>query len=120
MQGKYVTIRVKGSSMKPFLREGSRVVLKPFERNKLRVGIIVLAKVKQHMVLHRVVRYNAAYIWLAGDGNLVQRECVSHKDVVATAVKLYNGDAEIRLTQRWRCVLGQIWYLARPVRRVVL
>lgn len=119
-QGKQVTIRVKGNSMKPWLRDGDRVLLKPFERKDLAKGIIVLANVDEQMVLHRVIKYSERVIWLAGDGNLVQREVVDHMDVVAWAVRLYRADIEIKLDQRWRCILGQIWYWARPIRRIVM
>src|SRR5690606_4529737 len=82
-QGKQVTIPVKGRSMRPFLKEGDRVSLKPFDRKDLTKGIIVLAKVDDQMILHRVVRYNKETIWLAGDGNLVQHELVDYAAVKA-------------------------------------
>ena len=117
-QGKNVTIRVKGGSMKPFLRDGDRVLLKSFERRELTRGIIVLAKTDDSMVLHRVVRYDSQTIWLAGDDNLVQHEIVNCTDVIATAVRLYRADREVKLDKRWRYITGQIWYWLRPFRRI--
>lgn len=119
-QGKQVTIPVKGTSMRPFLREGDRVSLEPFEKKDLTGGIIVLAKTDDQMVLHRVVKYNEHQIWLAGDGNLVKHELVDYTDVVATAVRVYRDGAKININQRWRCVLGQIWYWIRPFRRIIM
>lgn len=119
-QGKQVTIPVKGRSMKPFLKEGDRVSLKSFDRKDLTKGIIVLAKVDDQMILHRAVRYNKETIWLAGDGNLVQHELVDYTAVKAIAVNLYRDDAEIAINQRWRCVLGQIWYWIRPFRKIIM
>lgn len=117
-QGKYVAIRVKGTSMLPFLKEGNRVSLKSFHASELTKGIIVLANVHGQMILHRVVRYDRTTIYLAGDGNVATHEVVSYGDVMATAVSVYRGETEVKLNQRrWR-YLGQIWYWIRPVRRV--
>ncbi|WP_442590776.1 S24/S26 family peptidase [Pedobacter sp. AW31-3R] len=118
-QGKYVTIRVKGNSMRPFLREGDSVLLKPFELKELCRGVIVLAKMDGQLLLHRVVEYNKTTIWLAGDHNLVVRELVEYADIVATVVGLYRGEAMVKFNQRWRGYLGQVWYLARPLRRLI-
>jgi signal peptidase len=118
-QGKDVTIRVKGNSMRPFLTEGDRVKLKPFTIGELKKGAIVLAKLNGQMVLHRVVQYNKISIWLAGDQNLVVRELVGYPDVVATVTTLYRGEAVVDLNQQWRRQLGQAWYWARPFRRVI-
>lgn len=118
-QGRWVIISVKGKSMKPFLREGDRVLLKPFDRTELSQGVIVLAKADDQMVLHRVVRYDNTTVWLAGDGNLVQHERVNYTDVVATAVSLYRGEREVGLNQRWSCRLGHIWYRTRFFRRIM-
>ncbi|WP_219226490.1 S24/S26 family peptidase [Pedobacter antarcticus] len=117
-QGKYVTIRVKGTSMLPFLKEGNRVSLKSFHAGELTKGIIVLANVHGQMILHRVVRYNNTTIYLAGDGNVSEHEVVSYGDVVATAFSVYRGETEVKLNQRWLRYLGQVWYWIRPVRRV--
>lgn len=119
VRGKKVTIPVKGVSMMPFLAEGDKVSLNTFQKKDLAKGIIVLAKIGDEMVLHRVVWYNEASIWLAGDGNLAKHEIVNYEDVVAIAVGLQRGRAEVKLNQRWRCQLGQFWYRARPIRRIV-
>lgn len=117
-QGKYVTIRVKGSSMLPFLKEGNRVSLKSFHAGDLTKGIIVLANVHGQMILHRVVRFDKTKIYLAGDGNVAKHEAVNYGDVIATALSVYRGETEVKLNQRrWR-YLGQIWYWMRPIRRL--
>jgi signal peptidase len=118
-QGKEVTIRVKGNSMRPFLKEGDRVKLKPFTIGQLKRGAIVLANLNGKMVLHRVVQYDQLTIWLAGDQNLVVRELAVYPDLVASVTTLYRGDNMVDLNQQWRRNLGQAWYWARPFRRVI-
>ena len=117
--GKDVTIRIKGNSMRPFLKEDDTVILKPFKLKELKKGLIVLAQLNGQMVLHRVVKYDNAKIWLAGDNNLVARELVSCADVVATVTSVNRSKTAVKLTQRWRRYLGQAWYLIRPFRRVI-
>lgn len=118
-QGKQVTIRVKGNSMWPFLKDGDSVLLKQFELKELSIGAIVLVKMNDQMLLHRVVKYDKVTIWLAGDNNLVVRELVNYADVVATVIGLYRGEVAVRFNQRWRRHLGRAWYLARPLRCVI-
>ena len=118
-QGKYVKIPVKGKSMQPFLREGDTVLLRPFEKSEITKGLIVLVRMKDRMVLHRVVKYDDVQIWLAGDGNLVEHDLINFADVIATAVSLSRGRMTIKLNQRWRCQIGQMWYWTRPIRRII-
>ena len=118
-QGKCVKIPVKGKSMQPFLREGDTVLLRPFEKSEVRKGLIVLAKMKDRVVLHRVVKYDDVKIWLAGDGNLVEHDLIKYADVIASVVSLSRGHMTIQLNQRWRCYIGQMWYWTRPIRRII-
>lgn len=118
-QGKSIVITVKGESMRPFLREGNRVILKPIEGKSLSEGMIVLARYEEKMLLHRVVKLDHTSVWLAGDGNLFLRERVIYSDVVAMAECLYRADREINLNLKCKRILGLTWYKARPFRRIV-
>ena len=118
-QGKSLRIPVKGGSMKPFLLPGDQVLLQPVEKGDLQLGLILLAKHEGSLVLHRLVRHNQDGIWLAGDANLAQHEQLNHSDVLAKAVRVYRVKLEIDLEQWWRAYLGQGWYRARPLRRIL-
>lgn len=118
-QGRSIIIAVKGKSMMPFLRDGNRVLLKPVGENAVSKGMIVLARYKEKMLLHRIVRLDCTSVWLAGDGNLVLGERVLYSDVVAVAEYLYRANRRVNLNRRWKRILGLIWYKARPLRRIV-
>lgn len=116
-QKKNIIIPVKGTSMRPFIQEGEKILLKPFEKTQLSIGSIILGKYKNQMVLHRLIRYDNNHIWLAGDGNVKQIEQIAHKDIIATAYILYRNEKQITLrntSYRW---IGYIWFLLRPLRR---
>ena len=118
-KGKWMSIPVKGGSMRPFLRAGDRVLLKPFEKGSLKLGMIILGRIDGNLILHRLVRYDRERVWLAGDDNLVQHEILPYGDVLATAVRLYRGEKILELNERWRCNLGQFWYRIRLLRRII-
>jgi signal peptidase len=118
--GKSVVIGVKGSSMKPFLREADRVVLEPLGNRHIKKGLIVLADWEGQIVLHRVVKIKGDSIYLAGDGNITQLERVKKEGVFAIAARLLDGDREVNLTANWRCYLGLFWYRVRPLRRIMM
>jgi signal peptidase len=118
-QGKQVSIPVKGNSMLPFLRNGDQVLIKPFEASGLRKGMILLASVQGQMVLHRLVKFNAERVLLAGDANLAQHEDVSIEDVIGSATTVMKGLKELKLDKWQQRYLGQLWYWIRPLRRVV-
>lgn len=118
-QGKQVSIPVKGNSMLPFLRNGDQVLITPFEAAALRKGMILLASVQGQMVLHRLVNFSAERVLLAGDANLAQHEDVSIEDVIGNATTVWKGAQELKLDKWQQRCLGQLWYLIRPLRRVV-
>lgn len=117
-QGKPVIISVKGESMRPFLKEDERVILRPFNGTELKRGVIVLAKRNNQVLLHRVVKIKNECIWLAGDANLVQHERVRFGDVLAIADSVFRNNVELKLNNRARNNLGMWWYWARPLRRI--
>jgi len=118
--GKSVVIGVKGNSMKPFLREADRVVLEPLGNRHIKKGLVVLAYWEGQIVLHRVVKIEGDSLYLAGDGNVAQRERVRKEDILAIAARLLDADREVDLTENWRCYLGLFWYRVRPLRRIVM
>ena len=72
-EGHMVEFAPKGVSMRPFIEGGrDKVVLKLCSEPK--VGIIVLAKVNDTYVLHRIYKIRGKKIILQGDGNLTGQE----------------------------------------------
>lgn len=78
-EGKQVTLRAKGNSMLPFIRNGRDSVMLT-GKFQLQKGDIVLAKTNQGtFVLHRIIRLNEQTITLMGDGNLREQKHVKEK-----------------------------------------
>lgn len=118
-EGKDVTIRVKGNSMRPFLREGDKVLLMPSEGVTLSKGMIVLAKTQEAWVLHRVVQLNQQTVCLAGDANLAVHELIDYEDILAIVKSSYRGYNIVKLNNKWKYMLGLLWYQMRPFRRLM-
>jgi glycosyltransferase involved in cell wall biosynthesis len=82
--GERVTIRVRGSSMHPTLRDNlHHVVLEPYTGQKLRVGTVALIRYGGRHVLHRLVARRGAEFVFRGDNLPHTVERVNEGDVVA-------------------------------------
>ena len=85
--GHMVEFVPKGVSMRPFI-EGNRdrVIIAPCP--EVKVGIVVLAKVNDAYVLHRVYEIRGKKIILRGDGNLEGYEVCKEADIIGRVVQL--------------------------------
>ena len=107
-EDKLVEIVVQGNSMRPFLNNGERILLKSIKNRALKTGDIVLAEFDSGYVLHRIVKKRKEYFVLAGDGNLSQKEQVTGESAIAF----------IPISSISR-IAGLAWYFLRPLRCVV-
>lgn len=123
-EGQEVTLRVKGYSMRPLLRnERDVVVLTPFRPEKpLRNGEIVLFRYQGRHILHRIVGIENDRLTLAGDGNYRQQEYCTVSDVVAVASRVIRKNGrEVRCDSRKWLRMSRAWRALPPlVRRYVL
>ena len=94
----------KGVSMRPVI-EGKRDKVILAKGPEVKVGIIVLAKIGDKYVLHRVYKIRGRKIILRGDGNLEGYEVCRESDIIARVVRIKgkNGKRK-RLTKAcvWR------------------
>lgn len=120
-EGKEVRIRVKGSSMQPFISDGDTVLLRAYKGETLRKGCNVLARHEGKYVFHRYVATTGGRLILAGDGNLVLREYISKGDIIALALNHtpQNSRREIDLNSGWARFRGLSWYHLRLPRRII-
>lgn len=101
-EGKSVTLKTKGNSMRPFIIGGrDSVVLNNLSNRALECGDIVLAKLSSpsRYVLHRVIALQEGRVTLMGDGNIIGKEYCSVQDIVArveTIVKVRGGSSSCR------------------------
>ena len=85
--GHMVEFAPKGVSMRPFI-EGERDKVILAQCPEVEVGIVVLAKVNDTYVLHRVYKINGKKIILRGDGNLVGYEVCKESDIIGRVVQI--------------------------------
>lgn len=121
-QGMRVKLLIRGNSMRPLLvHERDRVELSLLEHRGVKVSDVVLAKVKDRYVIHRIVAINDNLITLRGDGNIGVEQC-HQSDILATVVAFYRqgrakalkaDSASIRLYS-W------LWMRLFPIRRYLL
>lgn len=118
--GKEVRIRVKGSSMRPFISDGDTVLLRAYNGETLRKGCNILARHEGKYVFHRFVGRAKGKLILAGDGNLVLCEYVNKGDVIAIASLHFpkDGSKAINIGSCWSRLRGLSWYHMRLFRRV--
>lgn len=108
-EGRDVVLTPLGSSMLPFIRGGrDSVTLRRLP--DVKVGDIVLVRLKDHYVLHRVIAIAGENLTLMGDGNIRGTEACTRRDVIGTAVAV-NGR---------KPGSGRFWRLIKPLRRYIL
>lgn len=127
--GENVIMRVKGHSMRPFIRNGrTNVRLSPCDARTLRKGDIILFRYHGHHIMHRIIVRDGDRLTLAGDGNYRKFEHCTLADVVAivSTVIRPNGRTISCSSRCWRtisccwtslpqllrrCILGALWRL---------
>ena len=121
-EGKTVVVPVRGNSMRPFIQNGNNCVeLHPLPP-VLRKGDVVLARTsKGYYVLHRVTAISPDLLTLEGDGNISLRETCRPSDVLARAEWVIDAHKERHsLLDRRARIKWRMWYMLRPLRRVLL
>ena len=121
-EGKTVVLPVRGNSMRPFIQNGNDCVeLHPLPP-VLRKGDVVLARTsKGYYVLHRVTAISPDLLTLEGDGNIGFRETCRPSDVLSRAEWVIDAHKERHsLLDRRARIKWRIWYMLRPLRRVLL
>ena len=117
-EGKSVTMKVKGNSMLPFIKDGDTVKL--VKTDHLKLYDIVLARIDdEQYVLHRIIRMKDNQLILMGDGNLKGCERCKVEDVLALATikvnkKEYDFRSDLHLKK------ARIWNLLLPIRKYLL
>lgn len=118
-EGKTVLLKAKGGSMRPFIRDGEKIILQKAET--YRRGDIVLARTDDGTtVLHRIIAIEDGTATLMGDRNLRKKEKCPAAGIKGKVISI-SGKRGTRLTSSWkhRC-LSAIWLCLLPVRRLLV
>ncbi len=130
-QGKKVTIPVKGTSMLPFIvGEVDLVVLEGVEaaspeglpHRSAHKGDIVLFRVNNHFILHRILEFDAEDIAvIQGDGILKAKEHCGRDGIFGRAVSvLKQGKRRVDVNSKSYRLKIRLWLTAAPFRRILL
>lgn len=117
--GSEVVFKPKGVSMLPFIRGGCDSVVLVSPKNIIK-GDIVLAKVGNIYVLHRIIELSNSIVTLMGDGNIIGTEKCSRNDILAVAEKIIKGDKEIVCRSKNHQYKARVWRLLKPFRGYIL
>lgn len=121
VEGKTVTLPLRGRSMRPFLEDGRDKALLIATKD-IKIGDAVLAEIsKGHFVLHRVIAIDGERVTLRGDGNLGNEYC-RLSDVKATALGFYRkgrNKADSTSGRKW-LIYSWVWMRLYPIRRYLL
>lgn len=104
-EGGEVQIRMRGHSMRPWLRDGRDIaVIAPCDGEQAVRGDVVLFRYRGGHVLHRVVSRDGDRLLLAGDGNYRLREQCRAEDVCGRLVRIIRPSGRIVAcdSRRWR------------------
>ena len=113
-EGREAVIIPTGSSMLPFIRGGvDRVVLR--RQEDVAVGDIVLVKIGDRYILHRVISHQGDALTLMGDGNIRGTEACRTGDVIGTVAEIIRPSGRVRIPGRAR-----LWRMLKPIRRYLL
>ncbi len=122
-QGRSVTLRVKGDSMRPMLRDGlDRVTIRRHSPDEIEKGAVFLFRHKGAYVMHRIKAVADDEIIFAGDGNYRTEEHVRRDDITAKAVRITRPDGRVIdcAGLRWR-TMSAAWLALPPfARRCIL
>lgn len=104
---------VRGASMRPFIRSGDSVTLRPAACSRLKIGTIVFLKtVENGYMLHRIVRLTPKGYLIAGDALVGHDIDAPSDDIIGVAISCERKERPIRLIS----VLPLLWYRFRPLR----
>lgn len=113
-EGREAVIIPTGNSMLPFIRGGvDRVVLRRQER--VAVGDIVLARLGDRYILHRVIAADGDALTLMGDGNVRGTESCRTENVIGTVAEIIRPSGRVRIPGR-----ACLWRVLKPFRRYLL
>ena len=81
----------------------------------LRVGDIVLARVGDRFIMHRVFKVDGGSLTLMGDGNIRGTETCLDSDVIGKVIQIRKENGKVVTPGK-----GKFWRMLMPLRRYIL
>lgn len=120
-EGHTVTLKTKGSSMRPFIVGGRDSVVLEAVHGEVCTGDVVLACIPgRGYILHRVYRREGDACVLMGDGNLCATERCSRDAICGRVTQIIRQGRVVDCASRRERLLARWWRHLLPLRRVLL
>lgn len=117
--GKSIEIPTKGNSMLPFIIGGrDSLIVEP--AGEIAVGDIVLAKVNDKYIAHRIIEIRNTRVLLMGDGNSISKEMCTHDDIYGKITKIIHKGKTIDCNDEKHQRRVALWLKLRPLRRCIM
>ena len=117
----FIISDIKGTSMLPVLKEGiNKVVIGKVNRDLYKYDV-VLYKVKNKYILHRIIDINDDELVIRGD-NCITNEYVMKHNVLGILLAYYDENGYIELTDSYnrRCYYrAKIKYILRKIKNIL-
>lgn len=114
--GSSVELRIKGNSMHPTLLNGKhKVVLVPYKKQYLRVGVIALFEYRGKCILHRLQFVDGDQLIFQGDNMPYVKECIKEENIIAVVEFIITPLGRvIDCKTQWFFIRNRLW---RPIRK---
>lgn len=113
--------KVRGSSMRPFLRDGDLVEVQPVSPDSIKPGEVVLCKLPgERLVVHRVVQADAENLLMQGDALPHPDGRIPRQNVLGRVVAFTRQNRRVELNPGLYTLLAAIWIRFRSLRRLGL
>ena len=104
-----IRFRATGDSMRPLIREGDRVLVKPIAASKIKAGDVVLAEMDTgRAVMHRVIRVEQGAFTLQADQSQQPDGVLPEASILGRLESLHRNGAEIHLDGFRMRLLGKM------------
>ena len=122
-EGESVTVRVRGCSMMPHLRDGKHsVVVRRCKAEDIKLGAVIFFEYRGGWIMHRLRKIEGDRLTFAGDGNYKLEEIVGREalrgvvtDIITPSGKKFSCESFL-----WRFKSGAWLMLPAIVRRYML
>jgi len=81
-----VKVRLGGSSMYPYLKDGDMATIEPFDLEKLEIGSVVVFRRNNRWFAHRLLKKEDGYLLTKGDAVFRKDPPVSHCDYLGLVI----------------------------------
>ena len=102
-----ISLRVRGSSMLPWVRPGDIAVIRRASVTDVRCGDVVLIHRESRLFVHRLVKKHSAARFLAkGDAHPGDDGIIEGQEILGRVMKIYRGKRRIDLDQPRHLAMG--------------